>query len=96
MLFGRLADDYVRQPCRKGRGNNEGNGTELHAGQAVYSPGNLRRQGVGHVTQELRFGREEVLIHIEAAALSAGEHKVPFQERRVPDTGCEIRHQAHR
>src|ERR687890_1755611 len=36
MLFGRLADDYVGQPCGEGRGNNEGDGTELQVREPLH------------------------------------------------------------
>jgi hypothetical protein len=79
MLFGGLADDNVGQACGEGRGDNEGNGTELDAGEPLYSTRYLCRQRVGHVAQEIRFCGEEILVHIVAAALAAGEHEVPFQ-----------------
>src|SRR5215218_7838359 len=95
MLFGKLANDYVGQPCGEGCGNNEGNGTEFHAGETLYSPRYLRRQGVGHVAQEVRFGREEVLIHIEAAALSAESNQIPFKKRHVLDEGYKVSYSAN-
>src|ERR671913_25685 len=58
MLFGGFAHDYVGQPRGEGRGDDEGNGTELHAGEPLHSPRHLLRQRVGDLARFLPRGVE--------------------------------------
>ena len=95
MLFGGLADDDVRATPWRDAATTSGTAPSSTPASLSTPSGICSAEGAGHVAQEVGLGREEVLVHVEAAAFAAGEHEVALQKRRLPDARGEVRHRAH-